>query len=194
MKRKLLLAVAFLGVLGTGLLLSGCAKNNGTVFSKAWATKELNKTLAEENVVIGKGFFKYYIVHYISKNDMTRYLNYIAKLAVDGPKIENEFIGKPAGYFTGHVDICRPEYGTSFGRKIYGCSYTMVFHPSKDYKKLINIETYSGKLKLPADRPQYIYQTYTTKHAGIAFKKDKKKGIWKPVAFNFNPYGSPSYK
>lgn len=190
--KKLGFLVLIFGVMG--LALSGCAKNNGTVFSKAWATKELNKTLAEENVVIGKGFFTYYAVHYLTRKEMTHYLSYTAKLAVDYSKIKNKFINKSAGYFTGHVDICKPKYGTRFGRKIYGCSYAMVFHPSKNYMKLMNIETYNGKFKFSSDKPPYIYLTYTTQRAGIAFKKDKKSGIWKVVGFDFNPYGSPLYK
>ena len=192
--KKLGFLVLFIAVIGLGFALSGCAKNNRTVFSKAWATKELNKALSEENVVIGKGFFYSYFIHYLSKKEMSRYPNYVAKLAVDDLNIRVKFLNKPAGYFTGHVDICRPKYGTRFGRKIYGCSYTFIFHPSKDYKDLINIETYNGKLKMPENRPPYIYSTYTTKHMGIAFKKDKKTGVWKPVAFDFNPYGSPAYK
>ncbi len=190
--KKLGLLVLIFGLAGLALSLSGCAKNNGKVFSKSWATKELNKALSEENVVIGKGFFTYYTTHYLTKKEMDSHPNYVAKLAVDYSKIENKFMNKSAGYFTGHINICRPKYGTRFGRKIYGCTYTMVFHPSKDYKKLINIETYNGKFNLP--QPPYIYQTYITKHVGIAFKKDKKTGEWKPVAFDFNPYGSPAYK
>ena len=187
--KKLGLLILIFGAIG--LALSGCAKE-GTAFSKSWATKELNKTLSEEHVIIGKGFFTYYTAHYLTKKEMDSYSTYVAKLAVDYPNIRNKFLNKSAGYFTGHVDICRPKYGTRFGRKIYGCSYTMIFHPSGDYIKLINIETYNGKL--PIKKPPYIYKDYTTKHAGIAFKKDKKTGEWKPVAFDFNPYGSPLYK
>lgn len=182
-----------IGVFGLGLVLSGCAKNNGTVFSKAWANKELNKGLSEEQVVIGKGVFTSYFAHYLDLRKIQKTKEGIDWLAKSVSFPDRKLLNKPAGYFTGHVDICRPKYGTRFGRKIYGCSYTMVFHPSKYYKKLMGIYTDNGKYT-PADRPPYIYNTYTTKHAGIAFKKDKKSGIWKPVAFDFNPYGSPLYK
>jgi hypothetical protein len=196
--KKLGLLVLIFGVMG--LALSGCAKK-GTVFSKSWATKELNKTLSEENVVIGKGFFNYFNAYNISilkEKPMPVSFDDFSKMGIDSESpnggVLKHYIGKPAGYFTGHVDICRPKYGTQFGRKIYGCTYTMVFHPSKNYIKLFNFITLNNKVPLPLNIPTYIYKQYSTKRAGIAFKKDKKTGVWKAVAFNFNPYGSPFYK
>jgi hypothetical protein len=195
--KKLGFLVLFIAVIGLGFALSGCAKNNGTVFSKAWATKELNKALSEENVVIGKGFYNYFNVYNISilkEKPMPVSFSNFSKMGIASANILKHFINKPAGYFNGHVDICRPKYGTRFGRKIYGCTYTMVFHPSGDYIKLFNFITLNNKVTLPLNIPPYIHKRYSTKHAGIAFKKDKKTGVWKPVAFDFNPYGSPAYK
>jgi|GEM_PF-6744038 len=203
MKRKLSLffLTAVLLLSGMGLILTGCANNEGKVFSKNWATKMLNKELSEEDVVINFKSLNIYDTYYYSdyvRNYTKEYEKVPFKTNLKYSKIFSKdlkkYSGKTIGYFTGQVDVCKPKFGTQFGRKIYGCSYTFIFHPSNDYIKLMKDLTDNGRLKRPVNLPPYIRKKYTTKHAGIAFAKDKKSGIWKVVAFNFEPYGSPAYK
>jgi len=197
MKRKLSLffLTAVLLLSGMGLILTGCANNEGKVFSKNWATKMLNKELSEEDVTINHkslvdGYFLYFTAERAA-NLIKSPKGYTTDTFFKDLK---KYSGKTIGYFTGQVDVCKPKFGTQFGRKIYGCSYTFIFHPSNDYIKLMKDLTDNGRLKRPVNLPPYIRKKYTTKHAGIAFAKDKKSGIWKVVAFNFEPYGSPAYK
>lgn len=200
MKRNsvLLLIAAFMGVLGMGLTLSGCA-NNGKVFSKQYANKLLNEKLAGEKLAIKFKplnlydllFTKDYIHNYKNIYNKIKF-HTLYKYSIEFSNDLNKYSdsGKSAGYFTGQIDKCAVKYGTTYARKIYGCSYTFIFHPSKYYKKLINDLTDNGKLKIPTNIPPYIYNKYSTTHVGIIYARGRSRRIWHIVLFNFHPYGS----